>query len=142
MAGIASIKRWVRRIAPRPRERRKVRKIDPEKLAQEVIDHPDACRYDRAARFDVTPKAIWQALGKPGVTYKQTERDISKALTPPKADQDARQGFREKIDAYERVSAMPGPLSISTRVVLPMTCRAPMDMHRVDKAAPGLPRAA
>ena len=43
----------------------------------------------------MTPKAIWQALGKPGVTYK-------KALTPPKADQDARQGFREKIDAYER----------------------------------------
>ena len=63
-----------------------------------MIDHPDACQYDRddrAARFDVTPKAIWQALGKPGVTYK-------KALTPPKADQDARQGFREKIDAYER----------------------------------------
>ena len=54
-----------------------------------MIDHPDACQYDRAARFDVTPKAIWQALGKPGVTYKQ-------ALTPPKADQDARQGFREK----------------------------------------------
>ena len=67
--GIASIKRWARRIDPRPRERRKVRKIDPEKLAQEVIDHPDACQYDRAARFDVTPKAIWQALGKPGVTY-------------------------------------------------------------------------
>ena len=70
--GIASIKRWARRIAPRPRERRKVRKINPEKLAQEVIDHPDACQYDRddrAARFDVTPKAIWQALGKPGVTY-------------------------------------------------------------------------
>ena len=60
-----------------------------------MIDHPDACQYDRAARFDVTPKAIWQALGKPGVTYK-------KALTHPKADQDARQGFREKIDAYER----------------------------------------
>ena len=75
--GIASIKRWARRIAPRPRERRKVRKIDPEKLAQEVIDHPDACQYDRTARFDVTPKAIWQALGKPGVTYK-------KALTPRK----------------------------------------------------------
>ena len=87
--GIASIKRWAKRIAPRPRERRKVRKIDPEKLAREVIDHPAACQYDRAARFDVTPKAIWQALGKPGVTYKQ-------ALTPPKADQDARQGFREK----------------------------------------------
>ena len=60
-----------------------------------MIDHPDACQYDRAARFDVTPKAIWQALGKPGVTYK-------KALTHPKADQDARQGFLEKIDAYER----------------------------------------
>ena len=68
--GIASIKRWAGRIAPRPGEHRKVRKIDPEKLAQEVIDHPDACQYDRAARFDMTPKAIWQALGKPGVTYK------------------------------------------------------------------------
>ena len=70
--GIASIRRWARRIDPRPHKRRKIRKIDLEKLAQEVRDHPDACRQERAARFDVTPKAIWQALRKPGVTYEKS----------------------------------------------------------------------
>ena len=43
------------------------------------------------------------------------------------------------------MSAMPGPLSILTGVVLPMTWPAPMGVHRVDNAAPGsmtgMPRA-
>ena len=70
--GIASIKRWAKRLDPKPHERRKIRKIDPEKLAQDVRDHPDAYQYERAARFDVTPKSIWQALRKLGVTYKKS----------------------------------------------------------------------
>ena len=43
----------------------------------------------------MTPKAIWQALRKLGVTYK-------KAMRHPKADADAQRGFREKIKRYER----------------------------------------
>ncbi|MFV0293098.1 MAG: IS630 transposase-related protein, partial [Paracoccus sp. (in: a-proteobacteria)] len=70
-AGIASVKRWSKRPEPKPYERRKDRRIDPLMLAQDVRDHPDASQHERAARFGVTPKAIWQALRKLGVTYKK-----------------------------------------------------------------------
>ena len=70
--GIATIKRWSKRIAPKPYERKKIRKLDPEKLAQDVRDHPDAYQYERAARFGVCQKAIWQALKKLNVTHKKS----------------------------------------------------------------------
>ena len=71
--GIASIKRWSNRLEPKPYAHKKPRKLDPDKLAQDVRDHPYASQYERAARFGVTPKAIWQALRKLGVTYKSPE---------------------------------------------------------------------
>ena len=70
--GIASVKRWSKRLEPKPYERRKIRKIDPEHLTQDVRDYPDAYQYERAARFGVTPKAIWQALKKLNITYKKS----------------------------------------------------------------------
>ncbi|MFV0293817.1 MAG: IS630 transposase-related protein, partial [Paracoccus sp. (in: a-proteobacteria)] len=70
-AGISSVKCWSKRPEPKPYERRKDRRIDPLMLAQDVRDHPDAYQHERAARFGVTPKAIWQALRKLGVTYKK-----------------------------------------------------------------------
>lgn len=92
--GIASLKRWSKRLEPKPHIRRKIRKIDLEKLAQDVRDFPDAYQYERAARFGVTPKAIWQALRKLGVTYK-------KSLVHPKTDADARRAFLAKIAGHE-----------------------------------------
>ena len=47
-------------------------KVVLEKLAQDVSDHPDTYQYERAARFGVTPKVIWQALQKLDVTYKKS----------------------------------------------------------------------
>lgn len=70
--GIASVKRWSKRVIPKPYVRKKHRKLDPSALARDVRDHPDAYQYERAARFGVTPKAIWQALRKLGVTYKKS----------------------------------------------------------------------
>ena len=70
--GIASVKRWSNRLDPKAYVRKKPRKLDPDKLAQDVRDHPDAYQYERAARFGVTPKAIWQARRKLGVTYKKS----------------------------------------------------------------------
>jgi len=70
--GIASVKRWSNRLEPKPYVRKKPRKLDLDKLAQDVRDHPDAYHYERAARFGVTPKAIWQALRKLGVTHKKS----------------------------------------------------------------------
>ena len=95
--GIASVVRWGGKPKPKPKPYRRERdlKIDPDALALDVRDHPDAYQYQRAARFAVTPKAIWQALRKLGVTYK-------KAMRHPKADADAQRAFREKIELYER----------------------------------------
>lgn len=70
--GIASLKRWSKRLVPKRYERRNVRKIDLGALARDVRDHPDDYQYERAARFGVCPKAIWQALRKLGVTYKKS----------------------------------------------------------------------
>jgi len=72
LVGVASVKRWSKRLEPKPYVRKKPRKLDPAALAQDVRDHPDAYQYERAARFGVTPKAIWQALRKLGVTYKKS----------------------------------------------------------------------
>ena len=71
--GIASLVRWSRDIEPKPYRRRRGLKIDMEALAQDVRDHPDAYQHERAARFGVTRKAIWQALKKLGVTYKKSD---------------------------------------------------------------------
>ena len=69
--GIASLVRWSAKLEPKEYRRERGLKIDLEKLAQDVRDYPDAYQYERAARFGVTPKAIWQALRKLGVTYKK-----------------------------------------------------------------------
>ncbi len=66
--GIASLTRWARSPEPKATREGRPREIDPEELAQDVRDHPDAYRHERAARFGVTPKAIWQALRTLGVT--------------------------------------------------------------------------
>lgn len=91
--GVASLKRWSRRLAPKRYERRKVRKIDLDALTRDVREHPDAYQYERAARFGVCPKAIWQALRKLSVTYKKSadapEGGRRRTAYLPGEDQDA-----------------------------------------------------
>ena len=69
--GIASLICWSAKLEPKEYWRERGLKVDLEKLAQDVGDDPDAYQYEHAARFGVTPKAIWQALHKLGVTYKR-----------------------------------------------------------------------
>jgi transposase len=71
--GVATLKRWAKHIEPRS-YKRKNRKIDLTRLREDVHDDPDAYQYERAARFDVTPKAIWKALRELGVTYKKSAK--------------------------------------------------------------------
>ena len=71
--GVASLKRWSKRITPKPYERKKVRRPDPEKPAQDVPDHPDACQYERAARFGVTQKWIRQAFAQTRFDAKKSD---------------------------------------------------------------------
>ena len=70
--GGASLTRWTRQVEPKATREGRPCKIDLEKLMQDVCDDPDAFQHERAARFGVTPKAIWQALRKLGVTYKKS----------------------------------------------------------------------
>ena|SRR5690349_4368778 len=68
--GVATVSRWLRRIEVQQCKQRH-RKIDKAALIQDMKDFPEAYQYERAARFGVCPKAIWQALKKLGVTYKK-----------------------------------------------------------------------
>lgn len=70
--GIASLVRWSKQIEPKAYVRRRGLKIDLDALARDVRDHPDAYQHERAARFGVSRKAIWQALRKLGVTHKKS----------------------------------------------------------------------
>ena len=67
-----------------------MRMIDMAALARDVAEFPDAYQYERAARFDVSPKAICQALRKLWVTYKKT-------LNHPKADATRPARFKKKM---------------------------------------------
>lgn len=69
--GIASLTRWNNNIKPKDYVRVK-RKLDIEKLKEDVKNNPDDFQYERAKRFGVCPKAIWQALRKIGITYKKS----------------------------------------------------------------------
>lgn len=70
--GVASLTRWSKNIKPKATREGRPRKIELDALAKDVEKHPDAYQYERAARFGVCPKAIWQALRKLGVTYKKS----------------------------------------------------------------------
>ena len=52
--------------------RLKISKIDPVLLAWDVEIHLDVYQSERAERFGVSCKAIWQALRRLGVTYKKS----------------------------------------------------------------------
>ena len=69
--GSASVKRWAKAIHPKPYPCRK-RKIDLEKLAKDVEDHPDDYQYERAARFGVAQSSVHAALKQMDVTYKKS----------------------------------------------------------------------
>jgi len=54
---------------------RKEKKINPEKLRQDVREHPDDFNGERAQRFNCSAEAIRLALKKHGITKKK-ERNL------------------------------------------------------------------
>ncbi|MGG2141380.1 IS630 transposase-related protein [Symbiopectobacterium sp. RP] len=92
--GPASVSRWINQIASKASTTRQ-QKSDKSELIKDVEPYPDAYQKERAERFGVCQKAIWQALKKLGLTYKKT-------LRHPKADESARQAFQQKIQQYEK----------------------------------------
>ncbi|MGG2143827.1 IS630 transposase-related protein [Symbiopectobacterium sp. RP] len=71
--GPASVSRWINQIASKASTTRQ-RKSDKSELIKDVEPYPDAYQKERAERFGVCQKAIWQALKKLGLTYKKTLR--------------------------------------------------------------------
>jgi transposase len=90
--GMASVVRWSKNVERKPQGTRH-RKLDLAALRQDVLDHPDAYQHERAQRFGVAQNAIFVALKKLTLSYKKTRRH-------PKADEDERRIFRDKIAAY------------------------------------------
>ncbi|HGJ5892065.1 MAG TPA: IS630 transposase-related protein [Arsenophonus apicola] len=68
--GSATVSRWIKQIKPKPAASRS-RKIDKSALEKDVRQYPDAYQRERAIRFGVCQKAIWQALKKLSITYKK-----------------------------------------------------------------------
>lgn len=90
--GSASVVRWLKNVERKPQGARR-RKIDLERLRQDVIAYPSAYQHERAQRFGVVQNAIFVAL-------KKLKINSEKTLRHPKADEDERLIFRDKIAAY------------------------------------------
>ena len=92
--GTDTVSRWKRRLEPKKVCGTK-RKIDLEKLKEDVEKNPDSYQYERAERFKVSQNAISCALKKLNISYK-------KSLVHVKRDQSQRQDFLEKLSKYEK----------------------------------------
>lgn len=68
--GVASVARWHKQLYPAIRQVTP-RKIDSNKLLQDVKDFPDSSPYERAKRFGVSAGGIKHAMKRCGVTYKK-----------------------------------------------------------------------
>ncbi|WP_238334405.1 IS630 transposase-related protein [Arsenophonus endosymbiont of Bemisia tabaci] len=68
--GSASVSRWINQIEPKASTMRE-RKIDKSELIKDFEQYPDVYQKERAERFGVCQKAIWQAIKKMGLTYKK-----------------------------------------------------------------------
>jgi transposase len=70
--GIASLTRWNKTIIPKATRANRPRKVDLKALVKDVETHPDAYQHERALRFGVHPKSIWNGLRKLNITYKKS----------------------------------------------------------------------
>ena len=68
---IRTIFRWQRQLEPRTQRNKPATKVDMEKLAQHVKNHPDAYLRERAQVFGVTFQAIHCALKRLNISYKK-----------------------------------------------------------------------
>jgi transposase-like protein len=56
-----TIYNWSKRVEEKKREKKSV-KLDMASLAEDVANHPDAYHYERASRFNVSPRCIGYGL--------------------------------------------------------------------------------
>ena len=68
---VASVNRWIKDIRPKVYSRKKFRKLDPDIVAEDVHNYPDAYQYERAQRLGVQQSSIHYILNKLGMSYKK-----------------------------------------------------------------------
>ena len=91
---VRSIQEWLKGNLPKGTRNKFNTKLDINKLKQDVIDYPDGYLQERATRLGVSEFCISYNLKKLNITYKKT-------LTHPTADEEKRELFNKKIQAYK-----------------------------------------
>ena len=92
--GIRTLFRWENNMEPCVTRNKPATKIDRDDLICDVEEHPDDFQWERAERFGVSPWGIGLALKRLNITYKKT-------LQHPKAKEEVRIDFQERIKGYE-----------------------------------------
>ena len=94
MIGIRTLFRWQRNMTPCMTRDKPATRLDMAQLAKDVEQAPDAYQWERAQRLGVAERTIGYGLQRLGISYKKTRQH-------PKANEQARRDFQNKIDAYE-----------------------------------------
>ena len=77
---VQSIINWEKGILPTRERICQPTKISNAALEQDIAEHPDDFQYERAARFNVTPRAIGYALARLKITRKKRRLGILKQM--------------------------------------------------------------
>lgn len=69
-----SISRWKKEIRPNKNRDKPWKKLNKEKLLEDIIEHPDSYIHERAKRLGVRKSWLHDALKSLGVTYKKNSK--------------------------------------------------------------------
>lgn len=69
--GKQSVYNWSKRLEEKKKRSKPATKIDMSRLAEDVLQYPDAYQYERAERLSVSIRCVGYALKRLGVTYKK-----------------------------------------------------------------------
>jgi transposase len=72
--GKTTLVRWHSKLEPQIKRNKPATKIDMEALQRDIELYPEAYQYERAQRFEVSQKGIYEALKRLGVTYKKNAK--------------------------------------------------------------------
>lgn len=79
--GVASVSRWTKQPAPKKTRNKPATRIDNQKLAEDVKNHPDSYQHERAARLGVSKAGISAALKRLGIQRKKSVKPENRRTT-------------------------------------------------------------
>jgi len=71
---IRTLNRWKKEITPKRTRNRPWKKINKEKLIEDIKQYPDAYSYERASRLCVSKSGIQDAMKRLSITYKKNTK--------------------------------------------------------------------